>query len=145
MITEWTANFMFPSKKKEERISEVNYGRRYIIEPPDVILDKYEEAKEKGDNYTILDRLLNEYITAKYKTDPEWLRKELIKIEIEPFVHLTIEQVNTIYGQEAAQSKGLFDKWWRTLDKVDLLDEPEKLEEEFNKWLNNKNKQNASS
>lgn len=145
MITEWTANFMFPNKNKEERISEVNYGRRYIIEPPDVILDKYEEAKEKGDNYTILDRLLNEYITAKYKTDPEWLRKELIKIEIEPFVHLSIEQVNTIYGQEAAQSKGLFDKWWGTLDKADLLQDSNKLEEEFNKWLNNIKQKNASS
>lgn len=135
-ITEWCANFLFPAKDKKESIAFISYGRRYIIEPPDVILDRYEKAKEQGDNTTILDRLLNEYVTAKYRSDPAWLRKELSKLEIEPYIHLTIEQVFEIFGREEAQRKGLFEKWWNTLSKEDLSKDSKTLTEEFKKWFN---------
>lgn len=144
-ITEWCANFLFPAKDKKESIALVSYGRRYIIEPPDVILDRYEKAKKEGDNTTILDRLLNEYVTAKYRTDPAWLRKELLKLEIEPYIHLTIEQVFDIFGQEEAQRKGLFEKWWNTLDKKDLALDAEKLTDKFKEWFNKNKIDNADS
>jgi len=144
-ITEWCANFLDPAKDKKESIAFISYGRRYIIEPPDVILDRYEKAKEKGDNTTILDRLLNEYVTAKYRSDPAWLRKELLKLEIEPYIHLTIEQVLEIFGREEAQRKGLFEKWWNTLAKEDFPKGRKPLITEFKTWFNKNKIDNADT
>ena len=38
-------------------IYQRSFGRRYIIESPDVLMEKYGKAKEQGDNNTILDKL----------------------------------------------------------------------------------------
>ncbi len=135
-ITDWTANFVIPNKDKSVPIASISYGRRYIIEPPDVILKRYEEARENGDNTTILDRLLNEYITAKYRTDPSWLRLELLKIEIEPHIHYTVEQVKEIFGSNEAQRKMMFEKWWKTLKEKDFLKSAEILQKEYIAWFN---------
>jgi hypothetical protein len=134
-ITEWFANFLDESKDKNEKIASINYGRRYIIDPPDVILEKYEKSKEKGDNNVILDRLLNEYFTAKYRSDPEWLRTILLKAKVEPYIHLSIEQVNTIFGNVEAQRKVLFEDWWNTLKPDSLKKDAETLRKEFDAWF----------
>lgn len=135
-ITEWTANFIIPTKDKAKPIASISYGRRYIIEPPDVILKRYEEARKNGDNTTILDRLLNEYITAKYRTDPAWLRLELLKIEIEPHIHYTLEQVKEIFGSKEAQKKMMFEKWWKTLREADFIKQAEALQKDYITWFN---------
>jgi len=97
-------------------------------------LDKYSKAREAGDNVTILDRLFNEYLTSKYKTDPQTLQKSLLKAEVEPFLHYTIEQVLAIYGQKAAQEKGLFRDWWEqiTIEGKDAV----ALKKDYRSWLN---------
>lgn len=135
-ITEWFANFIDESKKKDEKIASINYGRRFIIDPPDAILEKYQQAKEKGDNNVILDRLLNEYFTAKYRNDPEFLRVTLVKAEVEPYIHQTVEQVNTIFGRTEAQKKVLFEEWWSMLSIKDIKEKtPEQLKSDFNAWF----------
>jgi len=134
-LTEWIANFLDPAKDKDQKIASINYGRRYIIDPPDAILGKYETSKKEGDNNVILDRLLNEYFTAKYKNDPEHLRVILLKSSIEPYIHLTLEQVNTIFGRVEAQRKVLFEQWWNTLDIKSTKQTTETLRIAFDKWF----------
>lgn len=133
-LTEWVADFL-KIKKKDERIANINYGRNYIINPPDVILSQYETAKEKGDNTVILDRLLNEYYTAKHSNDPALLRIILLKSSVEPYVHLSYDQVNLIFGREETQKKVLFKNWWDTLKGTDLSKTTEVLIKEFDKWF----------
>lgn len=130
-LTEWCANFLIPNKDKNLSISMIAYGRRYIIESPDTILNRYEEAKKAGDNSVILDRLFEEFLTAKYKNDPVWLRVELTKFRVQPFPHLSIEQVNTIFGQQAAGTIVLFGEFWEQADKTRTLDELNKDFETF--------------
>jgi hypothetical protein len=120
-LTEWIANWAMPTKSKSERISLITYGRNYIIQPPEFLIEKYQNSKEKGDSSLILDRMLSEYITSKYKNDPETLRVELIKKQLELYVHYTIEQVLSIYGQVEAQRKGLFSAWWETKTNEEIL------------------------
>lgn len=138
-LTEWIVNGLLPSKDKNKAVYNVNYGRRYIIEGADVILDRYEKAKEKGDNTVILDRLFNEYLNSKYKNDPKWLIINLKKANIEPYIHYTIEQVNEIFGNESAQKKGLFDEFWRSKTPEYLENTKEEtILNEFQTWLSDK-------
>lgn len=134
-LTEWVANFQDPLKDKEERIANINYGRNYIINPPDVILKQYEASKAAGDNNVILDRLLNEYYTAKHSNDPELLRITLLKSSVEPYTHLSYEQVNSFFGRTETQKKVMFEDWWNTLDMKDLSKDSEALRKEFDEWF----------
>ena len=156
-LTELIANFLFPTKKKDDNVSSIHYGRNYIIQPPEFLLQEYHKSKEASDGVTILDRKLREYLTAKYKNDPVALRTEILKATLEPFVHYTIDTVKSIFGNEAAQKKMLFGDWWETLTfeafekKTD-----EQLETEMDTFLtekltelqgsqNNNNGENSSS
>lgn len=137
-FTEWYANLVIPSKNKDTKVASINYGRRYIIDPPEVILENYEQAKKEGDNSVILDRLFNEYLTSRYKRDPEFLRVMLLKSEVEPYLHLTLTEITATFGVVESQKKALFEEWWKTLEKSDFDKTAEKLKEEFQKWFTDK-------
>jgi hypothetical protein len=135
-FTELLANFYIEGKDKTKRISNITYGRNYIIQPPEYLLSEYQTSKEKKDPITVLDRKLVEYLTSKYKNDPDTLNKELIKKQLEPYVHYDIELVSTIYGNKEAQRKGLFTDWWESLSEYSK--DITKLEADMNKWIDDK-------
>lgn len=135
-VTHWIANFIFPTADKNQNVSEINYGRRYIIDPPDAILDKYNSARGSGAGSIILDKLLTEYITAKYRSDQENLRRHLVRSRVEPYVHYTLQTVNSIFGNMEAQKKALFRDWWEMQGENPLLDDEVQLREQFNEWFN---------
>ena len=135
-IVNWYAFALF----KKEGVSSITLGRRYIIESPDVILDKYEKAKEQGDNNVILDRLYGEYQASKYKRDPEFLRVQILKSKLEPYLHLKLEQVQTIFGIIETKRKVLFQDWWSTLDSASKEKKADVLIKEFDKWFTDKTK-----
>lgn len=132
-LSEWIALYLNPSL--DGNVAAVHYGRRYIIESPDVILEKYQLAREKGANNVILDRLYNEYLTSKYGNDPQWLRVELLKSEVEPYLHIGLEQVAATFGQVEAQRKVLFTQWWKTLDTKAQEQDAEKLIKDYITWF----------
>ncbi|MEE9190113.1 MAG: hypothetical protein V3U16_05020, partial [Candidatus Neomarinimicrobiota bacterium] len=138
-ITELIANFLFTTKKKDENVSSIHYGRNYIIQPPEFLLQEYHKSKEAQDGVTILDRKLREYLTAKYKNDPVTLRIEILKAMLEPFVHYTIDMVKDVFGNEAAQKKMLFGDWWETLT-AEMFEKKtdEQLAKEMNEFIEKK-------
>lgn len=135
--SELVADYFIQNKQRDERVASISYGRNFIIQPLNTILEDYERAKEKGDNSTILDKLLLEYITAKYKNDPIKLETEKKKANIEPYIHLSIDQVSNVFGQTEAQKKVLFSDWWSTLATEQILaTKKDALREQFNTWFN---------
>ena len=64
-----------------------------------------------------MDRKLSEYLTSKYKNDPVTLRIQLIKKDLEPFVHYTVDLVREVFGDEEAQKKMLFGDWWEEVTR----------------------------
>jgi len=130
-ITELIANAVLPTKVKNESISLIVYGRRFIIDSPDVILENYNKAKRENANITILDRLFNEYLTSKYKNDPSWLREENIKASIEPYLHLSILETSTIFGVQEAKKKNYFQDWWNDNKKDIVTKSEEELKKKF--------------
>lgn len=90
----------------------ITYGRRFIIESQDVLLEKYLKARDEGANNTILDKLLDEYQLAKYMNDPILLDEMNKKRQVEPYVHQSLTEVADIFGAREANKKILFATWW---------------------------------
>jgi hypothetical protein len=141
-MSEMLLNFMNPTKNVDEREVYINYGRRYILESADTILEKYHTSKDNDDNSTIKDRLLSEYITAKYKNDPQMLRESLLKAKVEPYIHEKIEEVEQFFGSVEAARKIYFNKWWNL--EADKEKTPEQLIEDYKNWFNQNYIENAS-
>jgi hypothetical protein len=117
-ICNWIANAVMPNKSKDEIVYHKSYGRRFIIESADVVLERYEKSREAGSPTSILDKLLQEVILSKYKNDPYMQELMVKKIAVEPYVHLSVEQVNTIFGQKEAFKKVIFEDFWQQADKT---------------------------
>jgi hypothetical protein len=134
-LTEWIANYISPTKDKDEPVTIISYGKTFIIEPPEAIMEKYRTNKEAGVSTVVLDRQLFEYITSKYKNNPRVLFTELLKKELEYYVHFSVDEVQTTMGQTEAQKKMLFTDWWETIDTDQLMaTDVEKLKAERDKW-----------
>lgn len=73
--------------------ASVNYGRRFQIETPDALWDKYRTARASGAPEAMLDDILKDYIQSKYDNNSLEMQRQLKLIALEPFVHLTISQV----------------------------------------------------
>jgi len=135
-ITNFIADFLQPTRDKEENAALIAYGRRYIIESSDMILKRYEMSKDKGDSTVILDRLYNEWITAKFHNDPIWLNVLVKKSNIEPYLHYTAEQVGEIFNQKQARKKVQFRDWWEEQSKDFVFKSTEKeLKASFDSWF----------
>ncbi len=132
-LTEMIANHIFADKDKKEDIASINYGRNYIIEAITSVLEKYQSSKAAGDNATILDRQYQEYLMAKYKSDPVGLKMAQLKSEVERYIHYTAEQVAELVNAEEAQKKVMFDDFWKTV--VDFDQTAESLQSQFETWF----------
>ena len=135
-LTDLAANFVYGDVKNtnedDEAICHILYGRNYIIEPVNVLLERYETSRTNGSNTAILDKELEEWMFAKYKNDTVTLEDELKRVKIEPFIHFTAEQVNTLFSVEEGQKKMLFTEWWKNDADKEL--DCEELRVEFDKW-----------
>ena len=136
-LSEWLLNFYDPVKKKDESKITINLGRRYIIESYDVLLERYEKSVQAQENNTVLDKLFVEYLGAKYRNNPIDLQANLVKAQVEPYLHLQLKDVIDIFGKEEAQRKVLFQKFWQT---VTNFNDASKIENEFNSWFEAKKK-----
>ncbi|RLI48957.1 hypothetical protein DRO61_05740 [Candidatus Bathyarchaeota archaeon] len=135
-LSEWVLNFYDSSKSREESKIMIHYGRRYIMESPDAILIRYDEARKEQQNNVVLDRLFREYLTAKYRNNPTDLKINIKKSDVEPYIHMSTDDIITVFGVEEAQRKSLFEKWWKTLDEKQKEDKDSNiLESEFNTWF----------
>ena len=120
--------------------SSISYGRRFLVEPPDVIWKKYEEAREKGNPKVTLDYLLIQFYQSEFANDLESLTIAQKGIRLEPFVHKSDEQVKDLaLNAEDQKSKYYFNEWFKTVPQMDLLSKPiDKLQKEFETYLGNK-------
>jgi len=100
----------------------VNYGRRYMIEGPDVIWQRYSDARTKGAAISVLDDLLMEYIEAKYNGDAIGMNIQEKLLVVEPFVHFTVTQVQTMGASFDDYNRKLYyGEWLNTLNDAMLL------------------------
>ena len=134
ILTEMIANNMFIEKDKDLRVASIVYGRNFIIESTNAVLERYQLAKAAGDNNTILDRLYQEYLLNKYKSDHIGLQVAINKSKVEYYIHYNDDQILNSFGNKEAQRKILFDEWWKTVTNFDQPSEV--LRKQFDDWFN---------
>ena len=89
-----------------------NYGRRYMLEEPDALWNRYADARAKGVAISALDDLLIEYYEAKFESDPMKLAIQVKLMKVEPFVHYKVSEViNFRPGPDDYKAKLYFGEW----------------------------------
>ncbi|MDR1199990.1 MAG: hypothetical protein LBK94_13440 [Prevotellaceae bacterium] len=102
----------------------VSYGRRFIIESPDTLWVKYQNARNSGASVSALDDMLKEYLSTKFENHSIELHKQLKLIELEPFVHLSVMQVQALNITGLDKAKKLyFEDFIRTLTDNEIISE----------------------
>lgn len=118
-ITDMIGSFYYTTSYKG---SSINYGRRYMLEGPDAVWKKYEEARGKGSPIAVLDDLLTEYYHSKYENNALELNKALKLMKVEPFIHLTINEAkNAVSDFNDYNKKVYFSEWLNQLEMNDVL------------------------
>jgi hypothetical protein len=100
-------------------------------------MQKYTEARSKGASTIMLNKLEDEYISSKYKNDPIMRYNVMKRSKVEPYRHLTIDQINTFFDTKGVQEKLMFEDFWRDADKTKDVDI---LIKDFKEYVTNKNK-----
>jgi hypothetical protein len=131
-LSEWILNLYDTGKDRYESAITINLGRRYIIESYDVLLERYEKAVKSECNSVILDKIFEEYLWSKFRNNPIDLQISLAKAKCEPYLHSTVAKVLEVFGNEEAQRKILFQKYW--IGVTDYLN-IEKIKSDFDVWF----------
>lgn len=123
--------------RENYEFSSVNYGRRFLVEPPDKIWDKYQKAKTAGSPKESLDYLLTSFYMSEFKDDKKSLSIALKGIDIEPFVHKTDEELNSLpVSDEDKKRKFYFNDFWKTVDiEIKLIKSVEELNKMFDEYI----------
>lgn len=104
-----------------------NYGRRYLIEEPDALLERYIKARSEGVSPAILYGMYEQYLESKYQSDgiSLALHKKLMKVE--PFMHYTISELKDLGAtREDIRKKQYYGEWLTSVDGDQLLRAPVK-------------------
>lgn len=99
----------------------VSYGRRFMVEGPDVIWRKYEQARKMGAPLSTLNEHLTEYYESKFQSNPIELAKYLKMMRIEPFVHLTVKEAFEVVSPDEFARKVYFSEWCTTIKEMDWI------------------------
>lgn len=103
--------------------SSVSYGKRYILEGADDILDKYVEvSRENVSELGILD-LRDRYFEAEYQDDKVELMKRKKLSRVEPFPTMKVADVVKIEGLPPAEKlkKLYFSEWTYSLTDSEIM------------------------
>jgi hypothetical protein len=87
------------------------YGRRYLIESTDALWNKYLKSKKDGAPLATLNRQLTEYYESLYKYDYSILQRMIKMLEVEPYVHYSLEQVKSFASAFEIKKKAYFQQW----------------------------------
>ncbi|MBP7398175.1 MAG: hypothetical protein KA954_01220 [Chitinophagales bacterium] len=120
--------------------SSINYGRRYLIEGPDTIWNRYSQARKEGASISILDDLLMDYIETKYSGDPISMNIQLKLLTVEPFVHSTVAEIKSLNPSFQEYIKKLyFSEWLATVNDGALLTQSvDELKAALQKYVDDK-------
>lgn len=79
--------------------AKINYGTDFYITDANELRERYKMAKESGASEAELDALQNQVIETEYRNNPTQLQRMLILSEIEPYRHLTRNEVVDLYSK----------------------------------------------
>ena len=79
--------------------AKINFGTEFYIYNVSELRQQYKTAKESGAGESELDALHNKIIETEYRNNPTELQRLLVLAELEPYRHLTRNEVVDLYGR----------------------------------------------
>ena len=118
-IANFLGKFYFPLTFEK---AFIQYGRRYLIETPDQIWEKYLNAKKQEAPVTTLNILLEQYLESEFRENETMLDIEKKKVLLEPWVHWDVKTVRAsqTISDEDKQKKEFFGEWVKTKTPEDI-------------------------
>jgi hypothetical protein len=137
-ITNKIGEFDYPNSYKG---CEINLGRRYLVEPPDVIAEKLQRAIQGKMSYSYMKTLYFQWVDSEYSGD-EMTRLRLtmeFKLDPAPFMSV-LEAQKAFIGSEIDYYKKLyFGQWLETLpSNWYFVSNFETLNTQFTQWVEGK-------
>ncbi len=114
----------------------INLGRRYMIEGPDELWEKYEKARKAGAPTEKLDDDITEYYEAKYANDAKTLQIQKKLFFVNDYRHLTIAEAKQNLPWEEFLRRLLYDSWKLTVSDDLIASTPtESLKKLFDTYI----------
>ena len=79
--------------------SSINYGTEFYLFTSDELRERYKKAKEAGMSEADLDALLQQIIETEYRHNPQQMQRMIILGDLEPYRHLTRDEVQALYDK----------------------------------------------
>lgn len=79
--------------------ASINYGTEFYTLTPEVLQSRYTTAKQGGASDFELDALNRQLMETEYRHNPVELQRMIILSDLEPFAHLTKEEVMNLYKE----------------------------------------------
>ena len=131
--------------KGQYKGSSINNGRYYMIMSPNDIMKIYLEHKEKNASQTILNNELRDYYNALYQYDPHKRAAYIKLIQVEPFVHYTINEAKEFAPIEELNKKIYYSQWITTKDlEYFSTKSVEALQNDLSQYVTQKLKENET-
>ena len=80
----------------------ISYGTEFYLQTADELRDRYKKAKENGASESELDALYTKVIETEYRNNPTMRQRLQVLADIEPFQHLTRDEVIALQGKGIA-------------------------------------------
>ena len=87
--------------------SVINYGTEFFIYSASELRERYKTAKESGASESELDALQNQIIETEYRTNPAKRHRLMLLSELEPYRHMTRDEMLTLYREGVVTSDEL--------------------------------------
>lgn len=82
--------------------ADVNYGTEFYIYDAAELRERYRKAKDAGANEAELDALQDRIIDTEYRNNPAQRQRMMVLADLEPYRHLTNDEVVNLYKQGIA-------------------------------------------
>lgn len=90
--------------------SSINYGTEFYLFTSDELRERYKKAKEAGMSEADLDALLQQIIETEYRHNPQQMQRMIILSDLEPYRHLTRNEVQGLYEKQLVSIEDLMIK-----------------------------------
>ena len=91
--------------------SSINYGTEFYLFSSDELRERYKKAKEAGMSEADLDALLQQIIETEYRHNPQMMQRMIILSDLEPYRHLTRNEVQGLYEKNLIPVEDLLIKF----------------------------------
>jgi hypothetical protein len=87
--------------------ASINYGTDFYVYDANELRERYKTAKESGASESELDALQNQIIETEYRTNPSQKQRMMLLSELEPYRHLTRDEMVTLHDKGIITPKEL--------------------------------------